>query len=486
MPSSIGVAEKYRDRIVGGGPLRVVLWLAAPLILAQLVHISYNIVDALWLSKLYEGALAVPRQVWPTLMFFYAIAMALSSANLAMISQYVGAKLFDSAGKTASKLFTFNLLLAVAICSLYFILRPYIFSYITSVPPEIYEDVLRYSSVMIFDILFMYLGTAFTTVLQAIGDTRTPTYISIAGAILNIFLDPIMIFGWFGFPAMGAVGAAIATVVSRALVAVVAIKMFFGGFKGIKLSIVKPDGAWILKSVKIALPIAALQMSNSLAFMVQLRLVNMFGKIVATAYSIGFTVVDIADAAMWGFSQATAIVVGQLIGAQLFSKARKSALLSSLFVGLVTAVGAISVYILRYPIASIFTSSPEVLAEATRFIEYFGLTVPFFAVFFIGFAVGRGSGHTYVPSAIAFIRLWGMRIALGYLLALALGLGPIGIWLSMAVSNVSGGILALAWVALGNWAKPVIELKPAQPSVVTAPTFPKYMKKEDDEVSEKN
>ncbi|MEM4936290.1 MAG: MATE family efflux transporter, partial [Sulfolobales archaeon] len=226
--------------------------------------------------------------------------------------------------------------------------------------------------------------------------------------------------------------------------------------------------------------------SNSLAFMAQLRLVNAFGKIVATAYSIGFTVVDIADSAMWGFSQATAIVVGQLIGAQLFSKARKSALITSLFVGGVTGVGAVFVYLLRYPIASIFTSSPEVLVEATRFIEYFGLTVPFFAIFFVGFAVGRGSGHTYVPSAIAFTRLWGLRIGLGYLLALGLGLGPVGIWLSMAISNVGGGIMSIAWVALGNWTRPVVEVAPRGPSVATVPPSPRCMKKEVGEVVDKD
>lgn len=486
MPNSMRVAEKYRERIVGGDPLRVVLWLAAPLVVAQLVHVSYHLVDALWLSRLYEGALAVPRQVWPTLMFFYAVAMALSSANLAMISQYVGAERYDAASKTASKLFVFNLALAAAICATYATLRPYIFSYVTTVPPELYDDVLKYSGVMLFDILFMYLGSAFTTILQAIGDTRTPTYISVAGAVLNIVLDPIMIFGWFGLPAMGVLGAAIATVISRALVAAVAIRMFVGGFKGVKLSFVKPDRPWIYRSVRIALPIAALQMSNSLAFMAQLRLVNSFGKVVATAYSIGFTVVDIADAAMWGFSQATAIVVGQLIGAQLFSKARRSAVLTSLFVGAVTALGAAFVYLFRHPIASIFTSSPDVLVEATRFIEYFGLTVPFFAVFFVGFAVGRGSGHTYVPSAIAFSRLWGLRIGLGYLLALGMGLGPVGIWLSMAISNVGGGVLSLAWVALGNWTRPVIEMGPARPSVATVPPSPRCAKRATDESLDKD
>jgi len=457
-----------------------VLWLAAPLMLAQLVHVSYNLVDALWLSKLYEGALAVPRQVWPTLMFFYAIAMALSTANLAMISQYVGAERYDMAGRTASKLLTFNLALASTICLAYYTLRPYIFAYIVTVPPELYDDVMVYSNVMLLDIFFMYLGTAFTTVLQAIGDTRTPTYISIAGALLNMVLDPVMIFGWFGLPRMGVMGAALATVISRALVALVALKLFLGGFAGVRLTLVRPDRPWLLRSVRIAAPIAALQMSNSLAFMAQLRLVNTFGKVVATAYSIGFTVMDIADAAMFGLSQAVAIVVGQLIGAQMYSKARRAALMAALFVGVVTSFGAVAVYAFRYPIVSVFTSSTEVLEEAVRFIEYFGLTVPFFAVFFVGFAVGRGSGHTYVPTAIAFTRLWVLRIALGYVLALAMRMGPVGVWISMAVSNVVGGVMALTWVAVGNWTRPVVEVG-APPRVSTAPPSPKCLKREEPE-----
>lgn len=482
MPRAGGhVAEKYREKIVKGEPLRVVIWLAAPLVVAQLVHISYNIVDSLWLSRLYEGALAVPRQVWPTLMFFYAVAMSLSTANLALISQFVGAERYGEASKTASKLLTFNISLALAVCLIYYILRPYIFTYITTVPPELYNDVLSYSNIMLLDIFFTYIGTAFTTVLQAIGDTRTPTYLNVAGALLNIVLDPIMIFGWFGFPAMGVAGAAIATVASRALVASAAIKMFVGGFRGLKLTIVKPDRQWLIKSFKIAIPLAALQMSNSLAFMMQLRLVNAFGAVVAAAYSIGFTVMDIADAAMFGFSQSTAIVVGQLIGAQLYSKARRSAVLSSLFVGAVTALGAVFVYVFRYPIASIFTSSPVVLSEAVSFIEYFALTAPFFAIFFIGFAVGRGSGHTYIPSAIAFIRLWILRIALGYVLAIGLGMGPAGIWLSMAISNVGGGVLALAWTYFGRWTKPVIETAPTVPKVATVPPSPRSLKSDGEE-----
>lgn len=477
------VAEKYREKIVKGRPLKVVIWLAAPLVVAQLVNISYNIVDSLWLSRLYEGALAVPRQVWPILTFFYAVSMALSTANLALISQFVGAERYEEASKTASKLLTFNLLLALAICLTYYILRPYIFTYVTTVPPELYNDVLSYSNIMLLDIFFTYIGTAFTTVLQAIGDTRTPTYLNVAGALLNVVLDPVMIFGWFGFPAMGVAGAAIATVVSRILVASAAIKLFIGGFRGLKLTIVRPDRQWLVKSFKIALPLAALQMSNSLAFMMQLRLVNTFGAVVAAAYSIGFTVMDIADAAMFGFSQSTAIVVGQLIGAQLYDRARRSAVLSSLFAGAVTALGATFVYVFRYPIASIFTSSPEILSEAIRFIEYFALTAPFFAVFFIGFAVGRGSGHTYVPSAIAFIRLWILRIALGYILAMGLGMGPVGIWLSMAISNVGGGILALAWTYFGNWAKPVIETAPiVVPKVATVPPSPRSLKSDEEEL----
>jgi len=78
--------KKYRDRIVSGPIIRTALWLGLPLMIVQIVQVSYNIADAFWLSRYSDVAMAVPRQTWPLFMFFSAFSTALSSANLALIS----------------------------------------------------------------------------------------------------------------------------------------------------------------------------------------------------------------------------------------------------------------------------------------------------------------------------------------------------------------------------------------------------------------
>ncbi|MEM4034227.1 MAG: hypothetical protein QXD16_05985, partial [Sulfolobales archaeon] len=78
-------------------------------------------------------------------------------------------------------------------------------------------------------------------------------------------------------------------------------------------------------------------------------------------------------------------------------------------------------------------------------------------LFFVGMSVGRGSGHTLIPTILGIIRLWVIRIGLGYILAYQIGLKSYGIWIAMALSNIISGTATLAWIKYGNWAKPIIK-----------------------------
>jgi Na+-driven multidrug efflux pump len=86
-------------------------------------------------------------------------------------------------------------------------------------------------------------------------------------------------------------------------------------------------------------------------------------------------------------------------------------------------------------------------------------TLPFFGLFAVALSIGRGSGHTLFPTTLGILRLWGFRITLGYILAFTFGLGSLGIWLAIAISNLIGGLIAILWITYGNWAKAVIEEK---------------------------
>ncbi len=165
------VVRKYRGRVVSGPIVRTALWLGLPLMIVQIVQVSYNIADAFWLSKYSDVAMAVPRQVWPLIMFFSAFSMALSSANLALISQYVGAKEFELASKVASKYFTASLTLGTFFGVTYFLLRPLIFTYVIRTPTEVRDEVIAYAGVISIGAVFSYVVTAYSTILQSRGRT---------------------------------------------------------------------------------------------------------------------------------------------------------------------------------------------------------------------------------------------------------------------------------------------------------------------------
>ncbi len=459
--ATIDTISRYRDRIVEGPVLRTLLWLGLPLMIVQLVHVSYNVADAYWLSKYSDTAMAVPRQAWPPFMLFNALSIALSSANLALISQYIGAKRFSEASSVASKFFTVSVLTGIAFGLSYIFLRPWIFTYIVAVPKEIYSDVLAYAGIIAIDMMIAYVVLTYSTILQSIGDTRRPAIVNGLSALMNIVLDPFLILGIGFFPKMGVIGAAVATVLSRAAGAIGLVYIVKKSFPELRIRFTKDiDLEWVTSNLRIGLPVFIFFSTNSLAFMMLLRLVNTFGVVAATAYSIGFIVMDLSNATLWGLSRASAIMVGQNLGAGKTSKARDIAIKSALMIFASSLAGASIVFLFRDQLIHVFTNDPTIWFEAKIFLEAFIWSIAFFGVMMVAMSVGRGSGHTLVPTIIGIIRLWGIRVGVGYLLAIVLGWGTKGIWTAMAWSNFFAGALSIIWLSFGKWTKPVIKTVP--------------------------
>ncbi len=464
MAASVG---RYRERIVKGPVVRTILWLGAPLVVVQLIQVSYNVADAFWLSMYSDVALAVPRQAWPPFLFFNAISIALSFANLALISQYVGARDFERASEVASKFFTVSAVAGLALGSAYFALRPLIFGGLVKVPGEIYEQVMSYAGVMSAVSALSYIVAAYSTILQSLGDTKRPALVNALCLLLNIALDPLLIFGVGLFPRLGVLGAVVTDLIGNALNAAALALVVEKAFPDLRVRLTRSvDSCWILANLKIGLPILVLVLSNSTAKMLQLRLVNAFGVVAATAYSLGFVAMDLSDAALRGLSRAVAIMVGQSLGAGLCRRAREVALKASALIFAVTLAGASALYALKGPFVSAFVEDPAIRAEAEKLLEVLLWSLPFFGVMLTAMFVGRGSGHTLPPTLIGITRLWGFWVGLGYLLAFPLGYGSTGVWAAMALGNVATGLISLAWLKYGSWAKPVI--RPRRPLRVAA------------------
>lgn len=463
LASARGFSE-YRDRILNGPILRTMLWLAWPIIVANIVNMSYNLIDAFWLGKIGKEAFGAPTVSWPMIMLFYSIGFGYVSAGIALVSQYLGAGEKVMAEKSASMLMFFSLFVALAM-SIAGILGSPVILMLMGVPKDIYPLAVSYTFVIFAGIPVTFTGFVFNIIANSIGDTRTPTFFNIVSVIANIVLDPIMIFGWFGFPRLGVVGAALATVLSRTIVAGAGVYyLFYRGFHGIKIrrEYMGIERWWLKKILHIGTPLAIQRSGNSLGFTVMTSFVSRFGSTVVAAYGIAIRVIDVIQAFTWGLMRATSIMVGQNIGAENYGRSREIARTALTYTFVVLLIGAVFIYAWRTQLISFFINDPDVIAEGSRLIEVFVWSIPFFGVFFIGGAIASGSGHTRVFAGISILRLWGLRIGFSIILAFIMGMGPMGIWVAMTISNLVAGILTLYWISMGTWLKRVIQI-PAQP-----------------------
>ena len=449
---------KYRDKIVDGPIIRTLLWLGVPPLISQLAFVAYNVADSYWLSLYSEIAVAIPRQIWPVMMLFNAFLRALTAACLSIVSQYIGSKAYKEASLSASRFFTLSFLIGSTLCITLLLLRKPIFALLISTPPEILEDVVNFSSIISFDIFLSYISFIFATLLQSVGDTKRPAIINSIAVSLNILLDPFFILGLGPFPKLGVVGAALTDVIGKMISIGALAYILRKNYPEFKIFFTRDLSLdWIALVFRIGSPIVMLGVANGFAFVFQQWIINQFGVEVATAYSIGFVIVNIVDSVLWGLGGAVSIMVGQNMGAGKEERARESAYKSALLIAALIAAGVLLVYPFRVKLADIFADNPKILAETDFFLQILLPTLPFFGLFILGISTGRGSGHTTFPTAIGIIRLWVIRVGLGYVLAFNLGIGSSGAWLAMSLGNLVGGTASLLWIKYGNWTKKVVK-----------------------------
>jgi putative MATE family efflux protein len=458
--SSLSGIGKYREQIINGPVVKTIFWLGTPPLVNQLVVVAYNIMDVYWLGVYSEKAIAVPRQMWPILMLFQAVANALNTASLSMVSQYVGSKAYKEASVSASRFFTLACLSGGTLSVILLTLRYSIFTVILSTPPEIFDYVIAYSGVIAFDVFFNYIAITYTTILQGIGDTRRPAIVNVLAVLVNATLDPFFVLGIRPFPRLGVVGAALTDVMGKIISITALTYVLRRSYPELKVRFTgQIDFKWMRLVLRIGLPIMTLGLMNGFAFLIQLKLINMAGVVAATAFSIGFVVLDVVDAVLWGLSGAPAIMIGQSLGAEKPERAREVAWKATLLLFMLIATGAAVIYPFKRGIADVFVDDVKIIDETDLFLQNLLPTLPFFGLFAVALSVGRGSGRTFFPTILGIFRLWGLRVVLGYVLAFSLQMGSLGVWLAIAVSNVIGGVIAALWIKYGSWARAIIKNK---------------------------
>lgn len=220
-----------RQLILNGSMPRVIMLLAGPIMLNNLIQTLYNLADTFWVGRLGTNELAAMGLVFPFIFLIISLGMGMNVAGTAMISQYTGNDDAESARLVAGQIFTFALIISVVLGILGFFAAPLMVGFIKA-DAVVLELSAQYLSIMFLDMPVVFLFFVYNAIKQGQGDTFTPMVLNVCGVVLNIILDPIFIFN-FG---LGIRGAAIATIISRAIFAFYAIYTLFAHRRGVYLT----------------------------------------------------------------------------------------------------------------------------------------------------------------------------------------------------------------------------------------------------------
>ncbi len=461
----IKTAEERREDILGGPIVKTILVLALPVMVSSSLHISFNIVDTFWLGRLGAAEVGAPTAAWPVIFAFLSAGMGLATAGVALVAQHMGAGNQKTANEAAGQVFSFLIILSLIFTIGGFLGAPYILRWMRT-PPDIYPLAVTYLRIVLLSMPFVFAYTAFRFLLKGMGDMVTPMFIKIVFVSVNVVLDPILIFGWSIFPALGVTGAAIATAASRVTAGIVGIYLLFNKQVDIRLSLkdLKLKFGWVKQIFVIGAPATFARVTTALAFVMLFTLVAIFGETPVAAYGIGRRVIHVITIAVWGFADASMSMVGQNIGAENKKRAeeviKKAVLVSS---AIMFATGALVVF-LRTGIMNVFIDELPVIEEGARYLAIYSMSIGFFGIFRVFDSSYRGTGHTLPAMALEIFRIWGLRLFLSALFALpslpliniGFDMGVLGVWLGMALSNPIASAASYVYFSTGKWKKKTI------------------------------
>lgn len=431
---------------LGDAPLgRLLLSLSLPGVASMITMALYNIIDTFWVARLGYRAIAALTIVLPYHVLIIAIGAGTGIGASALASRRFGEGDIEATNRVAGQIFPLTGLLgSIFLAAAVFFPRPILT--LCGATPDIMDYATQYLSIIGFGAPFVIFSIASSNLLRASGDAIRPMIFMITATIINIILDPFMIFGIGLFPEMGVRGAALATVISQLCAAglsfyyIVAHKSVYR----VKLPHLKPNLPVIHDIYRVGFPAMVMETTESITFALFNYVLSAFGSLAIAAAGLAIRIADLAFMPMFGVAQGLLPIVGFSFGAQLWDRLWRAIKLASVSLALTLGIATVALIVFSPQVITIFSDDPELMAIAVpamritiSTLALVGPTILFITAF-QGLSKGKEAMILsllrqlvfFVPLLLLLPRIWGIN----------------GVWLSIPATDILGFIVAGLWL----------------------------------------
>lgn len=429
------IKETPKENKLGVMPVgKLLASMSIPTMFSMLIQALYNIVDSIFVSRLSEKALTAVSLAFPMQNLLIAFAVGISVGICSVVSRRLGEKREDEAFKAAETGYAILLICTVAFMLIgVFFSKPFFKIYTND--PELIQMGTSYLRICLIVSLGCFLGVFNEKILQATGDTIHPMIIQLCGAIFNIVFDPILIFGYFGFPAMGIEGAAYATVAGQF------VSMFVGIFyakrnqyvniKFLRFSIDRKAAKDILQ---VGLPSVVMQGIGTIMTSLMNAILITYEIVATTVFGVYFKLQSFVFMPVFGLNSGLMPILAYNYGAKNRERMMKALRLGMIVAFAIMVLGMLAFMLIPDALLGLFEASPRMLEVGEVALRRIALSFPLAAFTIILGALFQAMGDGYISMITSLTRQIGILIPSAWLLGKLFGLDAI--WFSFIIAEV--------------------------------------------------
>lgn len=453
------------DLTVGSIPRHIVTF-SLPMLIGSFLQTAYSFINAIWVGQfLGTGALATVTVSFPVIFTLFGIGMGMSLATNILVSQSFGARRLEELRKVVDSSNVVMLGLGLVLTLLGEIFTPAILRAMDT-PEAIFDDSVHYLRIFLLSLPFSFVMFSLRSMLQGMGDSKTPLYFQFVSVVFTTVLDPLLIFGRLGLPRLGLNGTAWATIVSQALV-LVALVVYLrrqGSVAALGWPRLRHLGPETRRTFRIGIPASIQQSLVSVGMVLVTGIVNGFGEISTAAFGAASRIDQIAFMPAITFGMAISTLAGQNLGAGHTGRVREIFTWGCVFSGAITLVISLVAVLIPETLLRVFITDPVVIELGVSYLHIVGACYVFFGLAFVSNGIINGSGSTIVTTVISLISLWVIRVPVAYVMSRQMH-SVKGVWYAIALSFCVSLATSMAYYFSGRW-------KRARPLPTAAPTTP--------------
>ena len=431
---------------------RALLLLSIPMVLEMVMESVFALVDIFFVSRLGSGAVATVGITESLLTIIYALAVGFSVGTTALISRRIGEKNREGAAVGAVQAILVGIMMAVVIGVTGAVFSKD-FLRLMGATPDIVESGYMYTRIMMGGNIVIMLLFIINAVFRSAGDAAISMRVLWIANIINIILDPCLIFGWGPFPELGIKGAAVATNIGRGLAVIYQLFLLFRGRGRVKIlrKHLRFNFKVMAKLIRLSLGGIGQNIIAMSSWIGMVRIIAVFGSNVLAGYTIAIRIILFAMLPAWGLGNAAATLVGQNLGANKPGRAERSVWLAG-YANMIF-LGLIALFLIINPafFIKLFIDNEQVINSGATCLRIVSYGFLFYGMGMIVIQALNGAGDTITPTKINFFCFWLLEIPLAYLLAITTGMQEKGVYISIVVSESVMTLAGLYFFRLGSW-----------------------------------